>query len=136
MKTILVVSISFLIGFSSVKAHTPTANEAPEIKPFDYMFIVLLENVGYEPVIGNSRHAPYINNTLLPLGTLYTQSFGIKYPSLPNYLALFSGSTQGVTNNSGSNGPFNAPSLYERMDRAGLTIKGLMEDLPYHGFRG
>jgi hypothetical protein len=136
MKTILVASISFLIGFSSVKAQTPAANEAAEIRPFDHMFMVLLENVGYEAVIGNSRDAPYINNTLLPQGTLYTQSFGIRYPSLPNYLALFSGSTQGVTDDDCSNGPFHAPNLYARMAQAGLTIQGLMEDLPYHGFQG
>jgi hypothetical protein len=136
MKTILIAIILFLIGFQSVKAQTPAANEAPEIRPFDHIFMVLLENVGYEAVIGNSRDAPYINNTLRPQGTLYTQSFGIRYPSLPNYLALFSGSTQGVTDNSCSNGPFNAPNLYARMAQAGLTIKGLMEDLPYHGFQG
>ena len=65
MKTILVASISFLIGFSSVKAQTPAANEAPEIRPFDHIFMVLLENVGYEAVIGNSRDAPYISAQFL-----------------------------------------------------------------------
>ena len=49
-------------------------------------------------------------------------SFGITHPSLSNYLALFSGSTQGVANDSCSNGPFHAPNLYTRMDRAGLRI--------------
>jgi hypothetical protein len=136
MKTMLIAIILFLIGFQSVKAQTPAANEAPEIRPFDHIFMVLLDNVGYEAVIGNSTDAPYINHTLRPQGTLYTQSFGITHPSLPNYLALFSGSKQGVTNNNCSNGPFNAPNLYARMAQAGLTIKGLMEDLPYHGFQG
>ena len=136
MKTMLIAIISVLIGFQSVKAQTPAPNEAPGIRPFDHIFMVLLENVGYEAVIGNFVDAPYINNTLLPQATLYTMSFGITHPSLPNYLALFSGSTQGVTNDACSNGPFQAPNLYGRMARAGLTIQGLMEDLPYDGFRG
>jgi phosphatidylinositol-3-phosphatase len=136
MKTMLTAIISFLIGFQSVKAQTMAHNDAPDITPFDHIFMVLLENVGYEAVIGNSVDAPYINNTLLPRGTLYTMSFGISHPSLPNYLALFSGSTRGVTNDSCSNGPFQTPNLYARMANAGLTIQGLMENLPYHGFEG
>ena len=136
MKTILVAITSFLIGFQSVKAETPAADRAPDIRPFDHIFMVLLENVGYEAVIGNVIDAPYINDTLLPQATLYTQSFGITHPSLPNYLALFSGSTQGVTNDACSNGPFQPPNLYGRMTQAGLTIQGLMEDLPYGGFQG
>jgi hypothetical protein len=136
MKTILLAITSFLIGFQSSKAQSPAGHEAPDIRPFDHIFMVLLENVGYEAVVGNTRHAPYINYTLLPKGTLYTRSFGIGHPSLPNYLALFSGSTQGVTTDSCSSGPFRAPNLYARMTQAGLTIQGLMEDLPYDGFRG
>lgn len=77
---------------------------------------MVLENVGYEAVVG-SPSAPYINNQLIPRGTLYTQSYGIVHPSLPNYLALFSGSTQGVTNNkcinpaTAPNGSFSKPIL-------------------------
>ena len=137
VKAIVVAIISFLIGFQSGKAQTAAPNDThPEIRSFDHIFMVLLENVGYEAVIGNTIDAPYINDTLLPKGTLYTQSFGMRHPSLPNYLALFSGSMHGVTNDSCSNGPFGAPNLYGRMTRAGLTIQGLMESLPYDGFPG
>jgi phosphatidylinositol-3-phosphatase len=136
MKIMLIAITSLLIGFQSVKAQTTAQNDDPGIRPYDHIFMVLLENVGYEAIIGNITDAPYINNTLLPQGTLYTMSFGITHPSLPNYLALFSGSTQGVTNDSCSNGLFGAPNLYTRMDGAGLTIRGLMEDLPYDGYDG
>ena len=136
MKKMLIAITSLLIGFQSVKAQTTAQNDDPGMRPYDHIFMVLLENVGYEAIIGNITDARYINNTLLPQGTLYTMSFGITHPSLPNYLALFSGSTQGVANDSCSNGPFHAPNLYTRMDRAGLTIQALMEDLPYPGFQG
>jgi hypothetical protein len=49
----------------------------------------------YSQIIGNSN-APYINS-LATSGALFTNSFAVTHPSQPNYLALFSGSTQGVT---------------------------------------
>lgn len=108
---------------------------------YDHVFVVVLENVGYENVVGSSN-APYINNTLLPLGTLYSESHGVALDSLPNYLALFSGSKQGVTSNNcmdhpyKPNGPFTVPNLYTRLTKNGFTCVGYMESLPYAGFSG
>jgi hypothetical protein len=99
-----------------------------------------MENVGYKNVIG-SANAPYINKKLLPQGALYTNSFGVAHPSLPNYLALFAGSTLSVTtdnclDDSRPNGPFNAPNLYSELKKVGKTALGYMEDLPYYGYTG
>ena len=52
-----------------------------------------MENHSNTDVIGNSA-APYINS-LAAGGANFTQSYAITHPSQPNYLALFSGSTQG-----------------------------------------
>lgn len=108
---------------------------------YDHVFVVMLENVGYEAIVG-SPYAPYINNTLLPLGTLHSQSYGVALDSLPNYIALFSGSKQGVTSNNcldhpyAPNGPFTAPNLYTRLASQGFSCVGYMESLPYAGFSG
>jgi hypothetical protein len=48
-------------------------------------------------VIGSAQ-APYLNK-LAAKGASMTHSYGVTHPSQPNYLALFSGSTQGVTSN-------------------------------------
>src|SRR5258708_36025068 len=61
----------------------------------DHVVIVIEENHSYAEIIG-SANAPYINS-LAAMGALFTNSFGVTHPSEPNYLALFSGSTQGVT---------------------------------------
>jgi phosphatidylinositol-3-phosphatase len=61
----------------------------PGTRPYNHIFFVLLENVGYEAIVGDTVNAPYINNKLIPQGVLYTQSFGITHPSLPNYLQSF-----------------------------------------------
>ncbi len=108
---------------------------------YDHVFVVVLENVGYDAV-ADSPNAPYINEKLVPRGTLYTQSYGVAKPSLPNYLALFSGSTYGVTSgnciNSDTkpNGPFNGQNLYTRLVNNGYSITGFMHSLPYAGFTG
>ena len=63
-----------------------------------HIVVVIDENHSYSEIIGSSD-APYINS-LATEGALFTQSFAVAHPSQPNYLALFSGSTHGITNDS------------------------------------
>src|SRR5712691_5331754 len=125
MRFISIIALA-LIGCCSQPTHAA---------PYDHIFIVMLENVGYEAIVGDTADAPYINNTLLPQGTLYSQHYGVSHPSEPNYLALFSGSTQGVTNDDciGINGPFPGPNLYSELTAAGFKARGYMENLPFNG---
>ncbi|MDQ1391006.1 MAG: phosphatidylinositol-3-phosphatase, partial [Acidobacteriaceae bacterium] len=71
----------------------PTALPLPA-----HVVVVIEENHGYSQVIG-SPQAPYIN-TLASQGALFTNSRAITHPSQPNYLALFSGSTHGIIDDS------------------------------------
>ena len=63
-----------------------------------HVVVVVEENHSYSEII-NSPQAPFIN-TLASEGALFTSSYAVAHPSQPNYLALFSGSTQGITNDS------------------------------------
>ena len=63
----------------------------------DHIVVVIFENKHRSSVIGSAQ-APYRNN-LAAKGASMTHSYGVTHPSQPNYLALFSGSTQGVTSN-------------------------------------
>lgn len=96
----------------------------------DHVVIVIEENHSYSQII-NSPHASYINE-LVAKGALFTQSFGITHPSQPNYLALFSGSMQGITDNSCPH-TFTTPNLGHALLAAGLTFAGYLEDLPSVG---
>src|SRR3954463_5835700 len=60
----------------------------------DHIVVVVEENHSFDSIIG-SKAAPYIN-ALAREGALFTRSFALTHPSQPNYIALFSGSTQGV----------------------------------------
>jgi acid phosphatase len=92
--------------------------------------IVMLENHNYSQVIGRGS-AAYLNE-LAHGGALFTDSRAITHPSQPNYLALFSGSTQGVT---GDDCPlhFTAPNLATELLAAGYTFAGYSENLPATG---
>ncbi|MEQ4520996.1 alkaline phosphatase family protein [Pseudarthrobacter sp. B907] len=61
----------------------------------DHVFVIMMENHGYDQVIGNTADAPYIN-TLAQRYNTATNYHGVTHPSLPNYLATISGSSQGI----------------------------------------
>ena len=103
----------------------------------DHVVIVIFENHGYDQIMVNSA-APYLNSLVSDSATaLFTQSYALTHPSQPNYLMLFSGSDQGVTNDDvPKNLPFTSPNLGAGLLQARLTFTGFSEDLPSIGFDG
>jgi hypothetical protein len=103
----------------------------------DRVVIVIEENRSYNQIIGNSS-APYINSLANDtLGLLFTQSYAITHPSQPNYLWLFSGDNQGVTDDNLPSGlPFTTNNLGSELMRNGYSFKGYSEDLPSIGYNG
>jgi len=92
-----------------------------------HVVVVVEENHGYSQIIG-SPQAPYIN-TLASEGALFTSSYAITHPSQPNYLDLFSGANQGVTDDSCPH-TFTAGSLESELIGKGKTFAGYSEELP------
>jgi hypothetical protein len=80
---------------------------------YDHVVWIVLENVGYS-VVG-SPDAPYLNG-LGDKCALATNDFAISHPSLPNYVALTSGSTLGVADDAEpSVHPLRAPSIFSQL---------------------
>lgn len=106
---------------------------APALPRPDHILIVVNENKHYSRIVGNPE-APYLNS-LLSRGAVFTNSWSLIHPSQPNYLALFSGSFQGVTNNTApaAGAPFSTPNLATGLSGAGLTFAGYCEGLPAAG---
>lgn len=108
----------------------PPATAAPR---YAHIVIVVLENHANSEIIGNPD-APFLN-TLGQQGLRLTQSYAIAHPSQPNYLALFSGSTQHVADDTcpvtrhGGN-------LASALLAAGDTFVGYSEGLPAAGYSG
>ncbi len=95
-----------------------------------HVIVVMEENHGYTQIIGSTQ-APYINS-LAMAGACFTDAHAITHPSLPNYLALFSGSTQDVTDDSCPHS-FPARNLESELVGVGLTFVGYSEGLPSTG---
>lgn len=56
-----------------------------------HVFVINLENKGYDSTWGAGSAAPYLSGTLRGQGVLLTQYFGVAHNSLPNYIAQISG---------------------------------------------
>jgi hypothetical protein len=94
---------------------------------YDHVVWILMENHSYNEIIGNSA-APYINQIAGECG-LATNYFAISHPSLPNYIALTSGSTQGISDdNPPSSHPLNVSSIFSQLDPG--NWRSLEESMP------
>ena len=124
-------------GLTAVLALLPsaTASAAGAVPRFNHVVIVVMENKNYSDIIGRPDEAPYLNS-LAAGGAVFSNSFAVAHPSQPNYLALFSGSTQGVTNDTCPKNFKNVPNLGAELIRAGLRFTGYAETMPSAGYTG
>ncbi|MEV4740266.1 alkaline phosphatase family protein [Streptomyces sp. NPDC049555] len=110
----------------------PDSAAATAVPTPDHVVVVVFENHAYDQVIGSSS-APYIN-ALAKDGANLTASYAETHPSQPNYYALFSGDTQGVTDDSCVDPGFSdAPNLASELLDAGRTWASYNESLPAEG---
>jgi hypothetical protein len=129
--------IALVAGLTTVLAALPGAAHAavsPAALPsFDHIVVVIEENHAYSEIIGNAN-APYLTS-LASGGANMTQSFAVTHPSQPNYLALYSGSAQGITSDSCPH-TFSAENLGHQLLAAGRGFAGYSESMPSDGYTG
>jgi hypothetical protein len=111
----------------------PGAGAAVAVEAPDHVMVVVFENEDAENIVGGPD-APYLTS-LARSGATFTNAHGETHPSQPNYLALFSGSTQGVNDDSCPQ-TFSGPNLAAQLQAAGKTFVGYSEDLPEAGYTG
>jgi phosphatidylinositol-3-phosphatase len=88
---------------------------------------IVMENQDYGSIIGSAA-APYTNGLATTYG-LATDYSAISHPSLPNYIALTSGSTQGIADdNDPSSHPLSVPSIFSQLP--GGASRSLEESMP------
>jgi acid phosphatase len=97
----------------------------------DHLVVAIFENKAYSQVIGV---APAFDQ-LVASGTSFTNARAITHPSQPNYLALFSGSTHGITGDSCPH-TIHAGNLAQQLIDAGASFTAYAEDLPHPGYTG
>jgi hypothetical protein len=108
---------------SRIPASSPCGEKATP--HYAHVVWILLENVGYS--VTDSTSAPYLTSLAAACG-LATQDFAVSHPSLPNYVALTSGSTQGITDDGEPSAhPLSVASIFSEL-RGNWTA--LVESMP------
>ena len=96
------------------------------VPSYHHVVWILMENEGYGNIIG-SPDAPYLNGLATSCG-LASNYAAISHPSLPNYIALTSGSTQGITDDGEpSTHRLGAASIFSQL---GGNWRALEESMP------
>ncbi|SFT69662.1 alkaline phosphatase family protein [Arthrobacter sp. ov118] len=116
-----------------------------------HVFVINLENKGYNEVWGADSRATYLSQTLRSQGVLLSQYYGIAHNSNPNYLAQISGQASnamtrrdcptyaafrqtgtaalGQVEGTGCVYPESVPTVAGQLSAAGKTWKAYMEDM-------
>lgn len=100
---------------------------------FAHVLVVVFENQSRPTVIG-SPGAPTFTALARRFADL-TRYRAVTHPSLPNYLALVSGSTQGVVDDC-TDCVVSGRSLADTLEAAGRSWKAYAEGIPRTGFLG
>ena len=116
--------LALVHGSVSAQSAAPASPGTVAIPAFDHIVVVMEENHSPRAIIGNTREAPFMNS-LAAAGTLLTNYSAITHPSQPNYLALYSGSTQGVSDDAAHKRQ--GPTLATILQGAGKTFVGYVQ---------
>src|SRR5689334_23299682 len=118
---------------ASVPAGSANASPAPcgqsSHATYSHVIWIWMENRSYGQVLGSSGGAPHLASYAKECGVA-TNYDAITHPSLPNYIAATSGSTQGISSDCDpSTCPVSGPSLYSQLDASGSGWAAYAEDM-------
>lgn len=113
------------LAMSGAVASASTADNRSDLKNFQHVFVIMMENTGFNTLIGNSN-APWINASAAQFGVA-DNYFGVSHPSQPNYVAATSGALNGVFNDSDIT--IDVPNIVDQVEGSGRTWKAYMQSL-------
>jgi len=132
----------------------PALSLAQQPRSLDRVFVVVMENHGFDQTIGASDPGDASGAALsMPFTTMLAQRyglatyyFGVAHPSLPNYLAMIAGDTFGIHSDTDScfapdHGAtcvagLNAPTIVDQLEDRHIAWEALQESMPTAGFIG
>jgi phosphatidylinositol-3-phosphatase len=129
VRALIGVAVAALLAASVGGAAAPRR----PVPRFAHVLVVVLENKDQSSVLGNAA-APNFNAFASRYAALSSYS-GVAHPSLPNYLALISGSTHGITSDC-TDCVVTGRNLADTLERRHKTWKAYAEGLPSPGFTG
>src|SRR3954454_16766012 len=141
-----------VVCLAALLALTVSANASAAPPPIKHVFVIALENKGFDETFGPASPAPYLSHDLPAQGQLLTQYYGIGHASLDNYIAMVSGQapnivtqadcpfyfnflpgiaapTDGQVIGQGCVYPTQVKTVANQLEDSGRTWKGYMEDM-------
>ncbi len=91
--------------------------------------LIVMENHEYGSIVGSSS-APYLNQKFLPRGTLFTNYYALHHPSLPNYLAMTSGTTSGCLSDTCPTKTYKTNNIFHQLWATGIGWVAWQESMP------
>jgi acid phosphatase len=121
---ILLVMVAAFVGLK----YSHAASNPERQFVVKHVIVILLESKNESFVLGN-KDAPYINNILVPNYSITDDYYSVAHPSLPNYIAITSGSTFGVRNNSLLVDSLPYKNIVDLLAEHDITWKAYMESI-------
>jgi hypothetical protein len=91
-KTIsLLCLLALLLLFTPARSQGAPHDDDDLRHKIKHVFVIVLENEGYDVTFGPTSKAPYLSKTLPTQGVLLNQYYGTGHVSLDNYIAMISG---------------------------------------------
>ena len=151
----ILAGMCVLLSLGSPATGAPAATAASVtsayVPPIRHVFVINIENKGYDETWGPASAAPYLAQTLRAKGVLLNTYYGTAHNSQPNYIAQVSGqgpnpdmqadcqvfndfvpagtAAPGQLRGTGCVFPAGTPTLVSQMDARKLTWKGYMQDM-------
>jgi phosphatidylinositol-3-phosphatase len=125
LQGIALLAVLVLVSSQALAASATKDQNASGLKNFQHVFVIMMENTGYNALIGNPN-APWINQAVQTYGVA-SNYYGVTHPSQPNYIAATSGSTNGVANDNDIT--INVPNIVDQLESHGKTWKAYMQSL-------
>jgi hypothetical protein len=144
------LAAAMLIG-TLAAASTATARDFDHDGRIGHVFVIVLENKGFDVTFGPNSPATFLSKTLPSQGVLLKNYFGTGHVSLDNYIAMISGQAAtpqtrndcgvyqdfaltGITPDGQAIGtgcvyPAAIKTLADQLDAAGKSWRGYMEDM-------
>jgi phosphatidylinositol-3-phosphatase len=126
---LLVLGVLALVVSAFAAASSPNSANAH----LKHVFVIVLENHSQPSVIGDVN-APYITSLANTYG-MADNYFGVTHPSEPNYVAMITGSNQGINDDQPTH-HFDVRNIVDQLEASGHSWDAYMESLPSVGFTG
>jgi hypothetical protein len=132
-------------------SNASTGGLSAYVPPVKHVFVVNIENKGFDSTWGSASAAPYLSQTLRSQGVLLNTYYGTAHNSQPNYVAQisgqgpneqmqgdcqvysqFAGSGTAAPGQAVGNGcvfPASVPNVTDQLQSHNLTWRGYMEDM-------